>query len=389
MVTINGSGVGFMSWLDGASAGAILMNAQVNVPAPLPAQAPGASPWLSPGTPEAPRPQLPANDNRAPAGGSGQGPRYLGFLGRAGAIGAGVLALHSIAEGQYERAWSRDVAGVAEAYGLDLDDPADHSAAITGVAVSRELWSRDSQMGGLFRIPTPETFAQSLVYPLDDPKPAVEAIMATERANPGAYAAALDGDPAARTLFRDAVAQTQGRPVPAIPADWSDADHGRYAALRNAGISARDAVNTIENERADRTDGVFVIGGKHVDELRMPNARHRAAGVDMNSTRKNENTVYGPNVDVAGDLAAIKLGDARWINNEIHINERVYGLHENGTIYPIRGEGFYRLDRFSYKALGILNEYGVGTPEAERALELNRISPQTYSAAFEVWETLQ
>jgi hypothetical protein len=55
------------------------------------------------------------------------------------------------------------------------------------------------------------------------------------------------------------------------------------------------------------------------------------------------------------------------------VNGRTYGAEENGTLYPIAGNGFIMLNRNAYKILGIFNKFG----ESNRAFEIIELQRPT------------
>jgi hypothetical protein len=120
--------------------------------------------------------------------------------------------------------------------------------------------------------------------------------------------------------------------------------------------------------------------------LREPAQRHYAARVRQKTVAKNKNTVIEPGVDVRGDVAAINAGRAQRIRGEYHVNGRVYGEHD-GTLYPIRGDGFHELDRGAFKALGIYNQFGE-TFRATEILDKMGIDQGARDAALAVWRAI-
>ncbi|MBU8900367.1 hypothetical protein KRR26_32640 [Corallococcus sp. M34] len=109
----------------------------------------------------------------------------------------------------------------------------------------------------------------------------------------------------------------------------------------------------------------------------MPNVRHRAQSVRMDSTAKEVNTVVGPGV-IAEDMKWIRAGYAKRVENQLVVKGRTYVIegNRNRTLFPASGgNGAGRvcpMTRAQYKALGILNELGDGTPAA--ALQFSRLS---------------
>jgi len=72
-----------------------------------------------------------------------------------------------------------------------------------------------------------------------------------------------------------------------------------------------------------------------------PNARHGVTTFSASSWNRKRNSLLEPWVDVRADLDAINAGEGiydpatRWIR----VNGRLYGMHENGTKFPIEGDG--------------------------------------------------
>ena len=119
--------------------------------------------------------------------------------------------------------------------------------------------------------------------------------------------------------------------------------------------------------------------------LKSPNSRHYADKVNQKSVAKDENTVIDRKVvNIEQDVNAIRNGQAQVINGQYHINGRIYGQHD-GTLYPIRGNGFYPLDRGAYKALGVYNKFG-NTPQAKQIMDNMQINSNSRQEALKVWE---
>ena len=231
---INGTGP---SWLTGASAGAILMNAQA---APLPAPSPG------PAVPEAPRPVIPdlspANDNRMP-----RPPRppvmFSGFARALGMAGA-MWSAAEVLGGVNDRAAMAQVEAAAEKFGLDLNDPNQRSAAFA------YAWAKgpESQLPSWMNrtgIDLPKSGEAS--------DRAAEAVMRMELANPGIVAATIGGDVTARQTLQYAVDLAVDGPTAALPAEWSDVDRQAYHGHRAAGLTHEQAANAVEGDRVAGT----------------------------------------------------------------------------------------------------------------------------------------
>nr|WP_221380480.1 hypothetical protein [Actinoplanes polyasparticus] len=87
--------------------------------------------------------------------------------------------------------------------------------------------------------------------------------------------------------------------------------------------------------------------------LRPPNARHTINGVRPTSRSSDKNTMVMPGTDVAGDLADISGGRARWVpeSNTYEVNGRSYKVEPTGTVFPVSGPGLVNLSRSEYKVL--------------------------------------
>jgi hypothetical protein len=73
---------------------------------------------------------------------------------------------------------------------------------------------------------------------------------------------------------------------------------------------------------------------------------------------KDENTIIHPAVDVAKDVSMIRAGQATVKGDNIMVNGRVYKIKDNGTLFPVSGEGFVTVDRGTYKAIQRAQEQG-------------------------------
>ena len=222
------------SWLNSASAGAILMNAQAS---PLPAPGPGGLP--GPAAPEAPRPVIPdlspANDNRMP-----RPPRppvqFTGFARALGLAGA-MWSAAEVLGGVNDRAALAHVEAAAEKFGLDLNDPNQRSAAFA------YAWAKgpESQLPSWMNrtgIDLPKSGAAS--------DRAAEAVMRMELANPGITAAVIGGDHTARQTMQYAVDLAVDGPTAALPVHWTEADRQEYHAQRMAGRDHAQATAAVE-----------------------------------------------------------------------------------------------------------------------------------------------
>jgi hypothetical protein len=125
--------------------------------------------------------------------------------------------------------------------------------------------------------------------------------------------------------------------------------------------------------------------------VRPPATRHYATQVDQRTLARDINSVIEPRVDVNADIAAIKSGHAqvgRTPNGEISysVNGRTYGAHANGTLYPMQGDGIHVLNRGSFKALGVYNQFG-DTLRTAQILDKMGIGEAERAKALGVWRT--
>ncbi|QFZ21029.1 hypothetical protein [Saccharothrix syringae] len=93
--------------------------------------------------------------------------------------------------------------------------------------------------------------------------------------------------------------------------------------------------------------------------LRPPSDRHQLNRVSPKSPPKAENTIILPEVRdaVRQDIADIQAGRVRWdpgTNSYVTDGGRRYKVEPSGTVFPVDGPGFVRLDRSEYKALQAL-----------------------------------
>ena len=120
--------------------------------------------------------------------------------------------------------------------------------------------------------------------------------------------------------------------------------------------------------------------------LQMPTAsRHNLRAIGAQSRPKASNTVIEPWVDIAADIAAINAGQAVRHGQEYRINGRVYQEKGDGRCFPVRGDGMHQLDRGTFVALKTYNTHGL-TEQAERYLELSKISEEQRAMARALWK---
>ena len=120
--------------------------------------------------------------------------------------------------------------------------------------------------------------------------------------------------------------------------------------------------------------------------LISPAKRHYASKINQRTVAKRLNSVVDNTVDVASDVSSIRSGKANQIEGTFVLsNGRVYGQH-NGILFPISGPGIYQLDRGSFKALGVLNQFG-NTSKAGDILNKMGINEKTLNQALAVYNS--
>lgn len=122
-----------------------------------------------------------------------------------------------------------------------------------------------------------------------------------------------------------------------------------------------------------------------LNSLKAPVKRHLGSKVTQKTLAKKVNTVVDKSVDVGSDVAKIKAGKAKEIDGTFTLeNGRTYGQHD-GTLFPVSGEGVYKLDRASFKALGVLNEQGGNTDKAKQIFSNMELGNDAINQALEVF----
>lgn len=95
-----------------------------------------------------------------------------------------------------------------------------------------------------------------------------------------------------------------------------------------------------------------------------------------------------PWVDIRADLNAINAGEGIYdpATRRIWVNGRLYGLHENGTTFPIEGDGIIPVSRSIYKALTIIRRYNGVNDRSEREMTQDlSISQPDRDEAVRIW----
>jgi hypothetical protein len=92
-------------------------------------------------------------------------------------------------------------------------------------------------------------------------------------------------------------------------------------------------------------------------------------------------------VDVVSDMDAINQGLGNWRGRfEVSIHDRVYGVHENGTTFPIEGSGIVLANRGAYAALMIFRRYnGVNVQAEFQIAQEAGISDEDRVEAIRLW----
>jgi hypothetical protein len=121
--------------------------------------------------------------------------------------------------------------------------------------------------------------------------------------------------------------------------------------------------------------------------LRSPSRRHNLNNVSQRSVAKDVNSVFEPGVDVAGDVAKIRAGQAERVGDRFVVNGRTYG-HHDGTLFPMSGAGIHTLDRGAYKALGVYNKFG-NSERATQILNNMGVADDARAAALRAWQSGQ
>lgn len=111
-----------------------------------------------------------------------------------------------------------------------------------------------------------------------------------------------------------------------------------------------------------------VSGGQPIEPRRGPSSRHFIRNVRQSTYVRDWNTVIEPWVDIDADVKVILSATAIRVGDTFHVGDRRWGVEPNGTLYPISGRSFIRLDRESFRALGVYNAFG-DTAQANAILD--------------------
>lgn len=127
-------------------------------------------------------------------------------------------------------------------------------------------------------------------------------------------------------------------------------------------------------------------------QLRPPHHRHQLNQVRPNSHAKNENTIILPESrdGVRQDLADIQAGKAKWdpgSNSYVTDSGRRYKVESNGTVFPVDGPGFVKLNRSEYKALQALIQHNGDVDAAKASVARDpSIPPEAFGPAGNVYQ---
>lgn len=125
-------------------------------------------------------------------------------------------------------------------------------------------------------------------------------------------------------------------------------------------------------------------------ELRPPHDRHQLNRIKPGSHPKADNTVILPEArdGFRQDLADIQAGKAQWdpgSNSYVTSTGRRYKVESNGTVFPVDGPGFVKLNRAEYKALQALIQHNGDVDAAKASVARDPgIPPEAFDKAGQV-----
>ncbi|MFG1607719.1 WXG100 family type VII secretion target [Actinoplanes sp. NPDC049265] len=94
-------------------------------------------------------------------------------------------------------------------------------------------------------------------------------------------------------------------------------------------------------------------------DIRLPNSRHTVSGSRTGEV-KNPTTIIlrGNESAVREDVRQLAAGNAKFDgdSNTYVVNGRSYGIHENGTVFPVSGPGLVVLNGTEYTALQMIGK---------------------------------
>lgn len=121
--------------------------------------------------------------------------------------------------------------------------------------------------------------------------------------------------------------------------------------------------------------------------VRPPDDRRYPNRLRLKSPPKELTTIIIPGTDIAGDLTAIRNGQAIIEGNTYTVNGRTYGRKSNGALYPIAGEGFIGpVGRNVFKALIAYRRYNGVNDQSEFEIGKQEfISGEDREVAWRIW----
>lgn len=95
-----------------------------------------------------------------------------------------------------------------------------------------------------------------------------------------------------------------------------------------------------------------------------------------------------PWVDVRADLDAINAGECIYdpATRRAWIHGRLYGIHENGTAFPIEGDGIIVVSRGAFRALQAYEEYNGINDRSEHEIGHEKgVTGEDRAVAQRIW----
>ncbi len=143
-------------------------------------------------------------------------------------------------------------------------------------------------------------------------------------------------------------------------------------------------------ESDQRRPPTHVTGTRQAPDVTatVPNARHGVTTFTASSWNRKRNSLLEPWVDVRANLDAINAGEGVYdpATRRIWVNGRLYGMHENGTTFPIEGDGIIPLNRGTYRALQAYQEYNGINERSIHALRREKgVTDEDRATAQRIW----
>jgi len=125
--------------------------------------------------------------------------------------------------------------------------------------------------------------------------------------------------------------------------------------------------------------------GKLPKTPKSPARRHDPCKTKGNDPTKERNSMLDPDVDVAGDIDAMKSGNFQKSGNDILVNGRTYEMHaETGTVYPKSGPGVHQMDRAQHQLLKQLNSQNLDKA-MKFADNFPGLTPEKVDVVLKLW----